>query len=143
MEDQNDRLVFETKFWEVFLMEKQLYLGRCVVVLKRDCGDLADITEDEVLDFLSLVKKLESLIRKTFNATMFNWGCLMNNAYQVSPAKPQVHWHFRPRYQDSVELNGQIFQDPNFGHHYLREDNEIIVSNEVFKIILNKLRENL
>ena len=42
-------------------MEQQLYLGRCVVVLKRSCGDLADLEQDEILDFVGVVKELENL----------------------------------------------------------------------------------
>lgn len=137
-------IVFETKYWKVILMEQQLYLGRCVIELKRSCGDLADLNQDEILNFFELVKKLENLFRKTFNTTMFNWTCLMNNAYQVIPAEPQVHWHFRPRYESPVEINGQIFKDPNFGHHYLHgSENEKTISKEMLKIINGKLQKNI
>lgn len=125
------------------LMQEQTYLGRCVIVLKRTCGDLAETTEDEMSDFLTLVRKLENLCRKTFGATMFNWTCLMNNAYQVSPPDPQVHWHFRARYDKSVEVAGKIFTDPNFGHHYLREENDAPVSKKILAGIFAELQKNL
>lgn len=142
--NKTEEIVFETPYWKVALMNQQLYLGRCVVVLKRPCGELAGLTQDEGVDFFELVTKLENLFKKTFDATMFNWCCLMNNAYQVSPAQPQVHWHFRPRYENPVEVGGQIFADPNFGHHYLRATNEEkVVSLEVLKAINQKLQENL
>lgn len=139
-------LIFETDYWKVILMNKQRYLGRCVVVLKRDCGDLADLTNEEALDFLAVVRKLEDLLRKTFNATMFNWACLMNNAYRESPPNPQVHWHFRPRYDHSVEFAGETFTDPNFGEHYLSHslDNAgPIISPELQAQIAEELRKNL
>lgn len=89
------------------LLSDQTYLGRSVVTLKRrDCGDLAKLTEDEILDFLDLVGKLENAFRKAFNATMFNWTCLMNLAYQNTPPDPHVHWHFRPRYDHKVSFAG-------------------------------------
>lgn len=136
--------IFETEHWAVNLGSDQLYLGRSYVTLKRPCGDLADITKEEMLDFLEVVKKLENVFRKTFDATMFNWTCLMNNAYQEENPQPQVHWHFRPRYSHSVELSGKVYKDPNFGHHYLRgKENEDNVSNEVLKIINTKLQQNL
>lgn len=139
-----DNIIFETDHWFVELMKDQLYLGRCVIVLKRECGNLSDITENEIIDFLGLVRKLEQLFKKTFNATMFNWTCLMNNAYKEVEPKPQVHWHFRPRYNSNVEFEGYTFKDPNFGHHYLHgQGNESIVSDEVLKIINLKLQENL
>jgi len=139
-----ENIFFETQNWFAKLMKDQLYFGRCVVVLKRKCGDLADLTQAEIIDFLNVVKKIEMLFRKTFGATMFNWSCLMNNAYQEDEPKPHVHWHFRPRYDEVVEFAGVTFKDPNFGHHYLRgQENEHIVSDKILKLIKLKLQENL
>lgn len=139
-----DRIIFETTYWYIKLMPKQLYLGRSVVVLKRQCGDLAGLNQEEILDFAEVVKKLESALRKTFNATMFNWGCLMNNAYQETPADPQVHWHFRPRYDHPVEFAGQTFADPNFGHHYLRlPEDEYLASAGLLNQIGEEIKGNL
>ena len=90
-----------------------------------------------------VVKKLENLFKETFNATMFNWSCLMNDAFKDSSPKPQVHWHFRPRYENPVEIGGHVFKDSNFGHHYLRGADEKIVSKEILKAINDKLQENL
>ena len=68
----NNNIILETEYWSVELIKDQLYLGRCVVLLKRECGNLAGINENEILDFLNLVKKLETLFKKTFNATILN-----------------------------------------------------------------------
>lgn len=86
-----DKIIFETPYWFIKLMPKQLYLGRCVIVLKRKCGNLAGLNQEEVIDFSEVVKKLEGTLRKTFQATMFNWTCLMNDAYKEAPPNPQVH----------------------------------------------------
>jgi diadenosine tetraphosphate (Ap4A) HIT family hydrolase len=139
-------LIFETPYWEVFLSEEQNYLGRSVIVLKRGCGDLAELNTQEALDFFEIVKKLEDLFRRVFNATMFNWTCLMNHAYLVTPPRPQVHWHFRPRYDHEVEFSGYVFKDPNFGKHYLKgaggEDEKIIPLELQMKLV-EELRKNL
>jgi diadenosine tetraphosphate (Ap4A) HIT family hydrolase len=144
MHDKN--LIFESPHWKVILLDEQKYLGRCVVVLKRKCGDLAELEQDEILDFFEVVRKMESLFRKTFDATMFNWACLMNNAYRETPPDPQVHWHFRPRYNHKVEFEGEIFEDPNFGSHYLRgagEGGDRVVSSELQGKIVAELKKNL
>lgn len=57
-------------------MDEQIYLGRCVVVLKRPCRSLSGLNQDEVFDFFEIVKKLEGLFKSTFGAVMFNWSCL-------------------------------------------------------------------
>jgi len=136
--------IFETEYWRVDLAEDQLYLGRCYVPLKRSCGDLAEVSEEEILDFLVVVRRFECGVREAFGATMFNWACLMNNAYQEPDLKPQVHWHVRPRYAQPTAVAGETFADPNFGHHYLREDTDKrIVSSEMLAAIARTLREHL
>jgi diadenosine tetraphosphate (Ap4A) HIT family hydrolase len=144
MNCEKENLVFETPYWKIILMDDQRYLGRFVIVLKRTCGDLAELNQEEILDFYEVIRKSEALLRKTFNATMFNWTCLMNDAYLDAVPKPQVHWHFRPRYNHLVEFAGEVFKDPNFAHHYLRApEDERIVSQAVFGEILSTLRSGL
>jgi diadenosine tetraphosphate (Ap4A) HIT family hydrolase len=136
-------VVHETNYWLVNLANNdQTYLGRCYVTLKRPCGDLADLTPDELTDFLAVVKTLERATAKAFGATMHNWGCLMNNAYRETEPKPQVHWHFRPRYRNAVQFAGENFTDTAFGNHYLREPRRP-VSEEVASQIISALKQNL
>ena len=75
---QDEFILYETEFWKVILSDEQSYLGRSVIILKRNCGELSNLTSEEWLDFhKNIVKKLELTFKKIFNATMFNWGCLM------------------------------------------------------------------
>ena len=115
-----ERFVFETKYWRVNLADEQSYLGRCFVDLKSHKGDLAELNSGEWADFVLLVKTLEAKCRKAFGASMFNWTCLMNNAFRKKPWNPHVHWHFRPRYEKPVKFAGLVFSDPDFGEHYDR-----------------------
>lgn len=117
--------IFDTASWDVVLNPNQTYVGRCVVVLKRPCEDLADISEDEWLEFLGIVKKTEALLRVALDATMFNWACSMNHAYQQVPPKPQVHWHLIPRYAHPIVVGNRQFTDPNFGQRSTQERSEL------------------
>jgi len=135
-------IILNTKYWQVALAPEQSYIGRCYVTLKRHAGDLADLSKDEILDFRNLVIKLENALKKAFNATMFNWACLMNNTYQEKKPEPHVHWHFKPRYREKVKFAGIIFEDPEFGHYCSRERN-IEISEEIKKKIAEEIRENL
>jgi len=137
-----DDLVYETKHWKVILDPDQSYLGRCYVSLKRHCGDLAELTKEEWLDFAELVKKLEGALRKSFDATMFNWTCLLNDAYQNNPPDPHVHWHLRPRYSHKVEFAGLLFEDKEFAHHYGRGTNREVLK-DIREGIIGRIRENL
>ena len=141
---ENEEGIYETEHWKVALSPYQTYPGRCYVTLKRHAGDLAELEKEEVLDFSELVKKLETALKKAFGATMFNWTCLMNDAYQEKIPKPHLHWHFRPRYSDKVEIAGLIFEDKEFGHNYSRDrERSQEVSEDVRKKIIKEIRKNL
>ena len=98
----SQEIILKTKFWTVDLVDDQAYLGRCHVSLNRDCGTLSDLTNEEWLDFSKVIEELEKGLKKSFDATMFNWACLMNHAYKEKNPNPYVHWHFRPRYNHEV-----------------------------------------
>lgn len=113
--------LFETEFWNIELSPDQAYLGRCRISLKRNCGHLSELTPHEWSEFHEhIVKVLENAFTKAFGATMFNWTCLMNNAYKNTPPTPHIHWHFRPRYQSDVTFSDMVFQDTEFANHYDR-----------------------
>jgi diadenosine tetraphosphate (Ap4A) HIT family hydrolase len=134
--------LFETDHWNVILINEQSYLGRIIVDLKRKTDALSNLTNEEMIDFLEVVKKFEAVLKKTFNATMFNWTCLMNDAYKDESPKPQVHWHCRPRYNHAVEFNGKTFEDPDFGSHYNR-DRKDFISKELLEKIAEEIKKNL
>lgn len=139
-----NRQIFESEFWKVELSGDQLYLGRAYVICKTKRESLSKLTDDEFSDLHTVIKKYESLLKKTFGATLFNWTCLMNHAYREKPYTPQVHFHIRPRYENDVRVGDIVFHDPNFGDHYhLQDIANNRVSEETFAEILKTLRENL
>lgn len=142
--NQTEDLIYETDRRQVFLfVADQTYLGRCVIALKRACPNLSEVTDEETLDFQNnVVKKLEGAISKAFGATLFNWSCLMNYAYRNIPPNPQVHWHLRPRYRETVNFGGESFPDTEFGSHYLRST-ERGVSAEMRDSIIRKIKSHL
>jgi diadenosine tetraphosphate (Ap4A) HIT family hydrolase len=117
-DDSDYLLLFETQYWCICLAPNQSLLGRCVIHLKRHTGDLADLTEDELLEFLSVVKKVEASTKLAFGTTMFNWSCYMNLSYRESPPNPHVHWWVIPRYDHAVNFGDTLFEDPHFGNPY-------------------------
>lgn len=134
MNDANTNIL-ETDYWQVILRaDDQTYLGRAVVVCKRIVSSLPELTKEEWADLKEVMTSYEAACKKAFSATMFNWICLMNEAYQHQPPDPSVHWHVRPRYKQPVKFAGEIFEDVKFGHHYERKTNRK-VGDEVAKKI--------
>ena len=139
-------IITETKHWQIKLNPDQAYLGRCVIVAKRQVESLSDLSEDEWKDFSELIKRLESALKRSFGARCFNWTCLMNNAYKSeryenNRAKPHVHWHVRPRYAKEIKFEEEKFEDPEFAHHYDNTRHKEI-SEELLSKISQKIKEN-
>jgi len=134
-------LLFDSKFWFVLLADDQTYPGRSFVTLKRHCGDLAELTKDELLDFHEVLRGFEKALKKSFNATLFNWTCLMNHGFKQKPYNPHVHWHVRPRYDHEVVIGEEHFIDQEFGTHYGRGTDRA-VSPSVKKLIVTTIRNN-
>jgi diadenosine tetraphosphate (Ap4A) HIT family hydrolase len=137
-------LIAETEYWLILLAPDQKNLGTCVVALKRDSGDLAELKDKEWQEFSIIVKRLESALKKSFNSTMFNWGCLMNSSYLKDPPNPHVHWHFIPRYNEKVKFEGIIFEDPYFGFSTMKAKGGIRkVAEDVRTKVIKEIKDNL
>ena len=124
-EDKRYQL-YETVFWSVFLSYEQDYIGRCILVLKRHCGSMSELTDDEWEELHKLICKVETCLKTVLGATLCNWSCLMNSFYKESEPDPHLHIHVRPRYDEPVMVNGHAYIDSEFGHHYaVKKDGEI------------------
>lgn len=111
-------LLYETRLWRVVLAPNQCLIGRSVVCSKRHVGDIADLTQDELLEWLAVVKAVESALRSAFDATMFNWSCYMNLSYREPVPDPHIHWWAVPRYNHPIKIDEWMFEDPDFGSPY-------------------------
>ncbi len=139
--DDKENLILETVHWRLALGNDQAYLGRSYLSVKRHVGSLAELSKEEWKELQELIPKIEKTYAKKFGAKVFNWACLMNNAFQEKPYNPHVHWHLRPRYESPVEFSGETFQDRTFGHFYDREHKQI-ASPQVKQKIIAKLKES-
>jgi diadenosine tetraphosphate (Ap4A) HIT family hydrolase len=117
-ENSQYRFLFETGYWRIVLAPNQSLIGRCVVHLKRHCGDLIELTQQEFIEWFEVVKTLEIALRSAFGASMFNWSCYMNHAFRNNPPNPHIHWWAVPRYNHKVEIAEWVFDDPSFGNPY-------------------------
>ena len=117
-EEEKRFQVCDSKFWSVFLSDEQDYIGCCILVLKRHCGSMSDITKDEWDELYDLICEMEACLKAVLGATLCNWSCLMNSFYKETSPDPHLHIHVRPRYDKPLMLNGNTYTDSEFGHHY-------------------------
>jgi len=117
--DEEYRL-YEGEYWIIFLAQEQDYIGRCILVLKRHCGTLSALTENEWTDLFCMIQNVEACLKEVFGADLCNWSCLMNSFFKDAVPDPHVHIHVRPRYSHPVLIGGNVYTDDAFGHHYTK-----------------------
>ncbi len=139
------KYIYHGKNWDVIFCDwKQHFLGYCVISNQKE--HLGSLTTEEWQELGILEKELERVMKKLFNATMFNFCCLMNNAYR-DDENPHVHFHFIPRYKNTVEIFNKSFIDKFFGYNFYKWNNDKInKQKDIFKkeekeIIFNLIKK--
>lgn len=110
--------LYQSKYWEVvFVKWTQEFVGDCIISSVPRKESLSDLTDEEWIELGKIEKELERICKKLFNATMFNFACLMNNAYRDNE-KPHVHFHFIPRYKNDLKSFNKVYKDRHFGYNF-------------------------
>lgn len=108
-------ILYKGNNWEaVFVDWCQEFPGQCIISCNKE--SLSDLSSDDWVELGILEKELERVCKKLFNATMFNFACLMNNAYRDNE-KPHVHFHFIPRYNGERIILNKKYKDKHFGYN--------------------------
>ena len=108
--------LYKGKYFEVIFVDWcQEFIGQCIISGNKE--NLSDMTSEEWTELGKIEKELERVCKKLFNTTMFNFACLMNNAYRDNE-KPHVHFQFIPRYRDKVYLFNKTYIDKHFGFNF-------------------------
>lgn len=108
--------LYKGKYWNVIFGNWcQEFVGYCIITNSKE--SLSELTSEEWKELGKIEKELERVCKKLFNATMFNFACLMNNAYRDNE-KPHVHYHFVPRYGQETKILNKIYKDKHFGYNF-------------------------
>ena len=107
--------LYRSDRWNVIFVEWcQEFPGQCIISSNKQ--SLSELDSDDWVELGMLEKELERTTKKIFNATMYNFACLMNNAYR-DREKPHVHFHFLPRYEKERIILGKKYIDKHFGYN--------------------------
>lgn len=110
-----DNCLYKGKTWEViFVNWYQDFPGNCIISCDKET--LSDLTNDDWQELGQIEKELERITKKLFASTMYNFACLMNDAYKNNK-KPHVHFHFIPRYQGERIILNKKYKDRHFGYN--------------------------
>ena len=121
-------LICFTDLWRVRLNAKQAHIGACLVYTARHALRVSDLTPGELVEFKTVMTRLERALENAFGAVLLNYSCWMNYAFRsqnpIPPMRegapsPHVHWQIHPRYEGPVQFAGETFDDPTFGAPYI------------------------
>lgn len=113
--------LYESNNWTVIFGKwSQEFPGYCIISSKKE--KLSDLTEEEWKELGKIEKELERTCNKVLKPTMYNFACLMNNAYRDNE-KPNVHYHFVPRYKEETTIVGKKYKDKHFGYNFWKWSN--------------------
>ena len=131
--------LYKGKYFEVVFEDWcQEFPGACIISGHKE--KLSDMEPDEWLELGILEKELERVCDKVFKPTMYNFACLMNNAYRDNE-KPHVHFHFIPRYQGKRVILDKEYEDIHFGYNFWKWAND--GNNSQKDLFNNKERKQL
>lgn len=112
--------IYEEDTWRVVFVDwSQAFPGNCIISC--DKKSLSELTDNDWITLGKLEKELERVTKKLFDATMYNFACLMNNAYR-DKEKPHVHFHFIPRYEGKRNILNKEYTDRHFGYNMWKWD---------------------
>lgn len=96
--------IFETDYWIWSLRPHQATIGAGILSLKRECATFGELESKEFTDLNNIIKVIEPTLKSTFNYDIINYLMLMM-------VDKHVHYHVFPRYQNSVVVLGDTWND--------------------------------
>ena len=90
--------IYETEITLAFVNPRQLERGTTMVIPKRHCETLLDLTDDEAVDVMRCVAIVARAITNTFAPRGLN--VFQNNGLAAGQSVPHVHFHIVARHGD-------------------------------------------
>ncbi len=105
-----------------YLIRNQYNKGRCILIFKNKVKDFIQLTALERNVIFSDLAKISKALQKVFSPDAFNYG-------QFGDVEERFHMHIVPKY----------IQSEHFGEPFLLEEQEVILTEEEYKDIVEKI----
>ena len=96
--------ISEYEHWILAVRGKQVTIGSCVILLKRECARVSELFDAELIEFRSVSEEWETIVSKIFAPDKYNYIAAMMK-------DPFVHFHAIPRYRNPRTFMGVVFND--------------------------------
>jgi histidine triad (HIT) family protein len=101
--------VYENNFVKAFLDINPWTRGHTLVIPKKHYENIFDITEDELKEIISVVKKISVAYKKIFNCDI---NLIQSNGKNAQQEVFHFHMHIIPRYkQDNQKIIMKVDED--------------------------------
>ncbi len=127
--NQEDLFIKEFSYWLLLLRPVPVTIGSCVILLKRKCCSLSEITKEEMAEFPEVCHYFENSCKSLYGAVKFNYHANMMK-------EDFVHFHAIPRYNKIVKKHGIDWVDHDWPLA------EKMTKLEVEKDILKKVKQD-
>lgn len=132
--DLENNLIKEYQHWMLLVRRKNVKLGTCVAILKRDAFPLSEVTPEEMAEYALVAREVETALKSAFNPHLVQHLALMFK-------DKQVHFHIIPRYTEVIEFAGLRWEDDNVPDPLSQKGGE--VTQEVLEQIRQELKKHL
>ena len=127
--NEKNNLIKEYNYWKLLVRKNHVYLGSCVAITKRSLQNFSDMNEDEIKEYLQVVKDIENALKKLWNYDVIHHCMLMLK-------DKHTHFHILPRYKKKRTFAGIEWID-DFAPDPLGK------KREVSQGVLNQIRDEI
>ena len=114
-------IIEDGPIWILAVNRNQDLLGKTMVVLRRPCTAVIELTPEEWSWLHHELRRVVAALRTLFQPDQLNFAFLMN-------LDSQVHLHVVPRYATPRHWHGHEFVDPNWGSAFGQEQRVLEVA---------------
>ena len=111
----------------LYLFKEQTYKGRCVVAYNGHKSELFDLNDDERSLYMNDVSRVAGALSKAFSPKKINYGAYADKM-------THLHFHIVPKYENGPSFGGTFEMSPV---------NKVLLKNEEYDLLINKIKENL
>ncbi|MCK4649693.1 HIT family protein [Candidatus Pacearchaeota archaeon] len=127
--NEKDNLIKEYTYWKLLVRKNHVYLGSCVVVTKKYLENFSDMSEEEIVEYLQIVRDVEFALKKLWNYDVIHHIMLMFK-------DKHTHFHILPRYREPRNFAGIEWIDEFMS-------NPLGKKREISQEVLNQIRDEI
>lgn len=127
--NRKELFIKEFNYWILMLRPVPITIGSCIILLKRECFSLGEVTKEEFSEFSHVCNYFEEKCKSLYGAVKFNYHAdMMKDSF--------VHFKAIPRYDKQITRHGMNFIDKDWPL------TEKLTKTEVSEEILQKVRKD-